>query len=441
MPAPQISADGWPPRSPLMAGRSPLRSCTGLAGLLSLASLALLLGCARRVDPQPGRQALQGTAFVLIGSYGQVRLTQEVVEEQKELVELLEADFQQLHPGVTLAIELTHESRITRELEARSRDGLAPDLLLVNGSIARELHRKQLSRPVPLTPELRQLLRPQLRERIGSGPNQLVGVPVLLEPQLACFNRRRLPTSPTSIAALEAASEDGIEVGMALDAIDLYWSVGALGANAALINASQGRRLTPGEQEAALGWLRWLRSANMRERVNFFVHQEALLQGLLQGQLDWITCRSTSLGRLRSQLGDRLGVAVLPGGPGGAATPLLRQRMWVFGRESSRRQRQIAEAFSRFSLTPMMQRYLTLHTQELLPVSREVSMPTGGSPVLQAMVRSELQSRAADGISTRLKSGDQRLERISRLLLELIFAERTPEQARAELLVLLGGMP
>lgn len=404
----------------------------------ALLSLGVLAGCNRQRDLNAEAQT-HGTAYVVIGSYGQEHLSQAVVEEQEQLVRLLEADFQELHPRVSLQLTLSRESEIPGELAARDRDGLGPDLLLVSGTIAQDLYRRQLSRPVALSPELARLLRPPLRQRVSGSPHQLMGVPMLLEPQLACFNRRRLGESPPTLAGLEAASERGIEVGMPVDAIDIYWTVGALGANEALIQATRGQRLTPGQQEAVLRWLRWLRSANMRQRVNFFSHQEQLLQGLIQGKLDWITCRSNSLGRLRKALGDRLGVAVLPNGPGGAPTPLLRHRVWVFGRDSSPNQRQIAEDFVRFSLSPMMQRFLTLHTEQMLPVSREVSMPTGGSPVLRAMVRSEQQSRAADGISNRLRSGDPRLEQVKTLLLKLIFAELTAEQARSDVVLLLGG--
>lgn len=402
--------------------------------------LCLLGGCNPSTDPDHEKR-LRGTAYVVIGSYGQDRLTEAVVEEQEELVRLLEEDFQQLHPGVKLRLTLYREDDIPTELAARDRDGLAPDLLLVSGTTARELFRQKLSSAVAPDPQLTKVLWSHLQERIAIKDQQLVGVPMLIEPQLACFNRNRIAKSPQTLAALEAASEQGIEVGMPINALDLYWSVGALGANQALVRATWGKPLTAAENQAVLAWLQWLQMANMRERVNFYSQQEDLLQGLMEGQLDWITCRSTSLGRLRNALGSRLGVAPLPSGPGGPPTPLLRYRMWVFGRNSSPGQQRIAEAFTRFSLSPVMQRYLTLHTQEMLPVNREVSMPTGGSPVLQAMVTSEQQSRAADGMSNHLRSGDPRLERVSALLMQLIFAERAPSQTRGELLKLLGGVP
>lgn len=401
--------------------------------------LCLLTGCNLSTDPAQEKR-LRGTAYVVIGSYGQDRLTAAVVKEQEELVRLLEEDFQLLHPGVKLKLTLYREDDIPGELAARDRDGLAPDLLLVSGTTARELFRQELSTAVEPDPQLNKVLWSHLRERIAIKDQQLVGVPMLIEPQLACFNRDRISRSADTLAALEAASEQGIEVGMPINTLDLYWTVGALGANQALVRATWGKPLTAAENQSVLAWLEWLQMANMRERINFYSHQEDLLQGLMEGQLDWITCRSTSLGRLRKALGSRLGVAALPSGPGGQPTPLLRYRMWVFGRNSSPGQKRIAEAFTRFSLSPVMQRYLTLHTQEMLPVNREVSMPTGGSPVLQAMVTSEQQSRAADGMSNQLRSGDPRLEQVSALLRKLIFAESSPSQARGELLKLLGGV-
>ena len=79
-----------------------------------------------------------------IGASGQEQLSRAMVEEQQELVRLLEADFQQLHPAVSLQLALARESEIPKEIEARHRDGLAPDLLLVSGTTARELDRKGL---------------------------------------------------------------------------------------------------------------------------------------------------------------------------------------------------------------------------------------------------------------------------------------------------------
>jgi arabinogalactan oligomer/maltooligosaccharide transport system substrate-binding protein len=227
-------------------------------------------------------------------------------------------------------------------------------------------------------------------------------------------------------------------VGLPIDAFDLYWTVGAYGAHAAMARLTRGQPLSAVDQQTLLAWLRWLRQVNLRERVNFFNSQEDLLQGLLAGRLAWISCRSSHFERLQRVLGPRFGVALLPSGPGGPATPLIRQRVWVFGRDSSASQRRLAEAFVRFSLTPTMQRYLTLFTRAMLPVSREVEAPSGGSPVLQAMLASERQSWVREVIGPELQGDDPRLERQRRLFLSLIYSELSPEQELQQLIVLRG---
>ena len=317
---------------------------------LALLLVSLLSACGDATSGRFGQRVLRGTTFVMIGSRGHAQISKAVLEEQERLLQLLDDDFRTLHPETRLQLDLFQETVLPSVVASRSRDGLGPDLMLVSSGTARSLMDAGLSRPVPLSAELRRVIPATLLSQVAEGPDQLVGVPVLLEPQLACFNRARLPQGPTSLAHLEALSEQGIEVGLPIDAFDLYWTVGALGANGAMARLSRGQPLDAADQGALLGWLRWLRAVNLRERVNFFSTQEDLLQGLLAGRLDWISCRSTHFERLQRGLGSRFGVALLPGGPGGAATPLIRQRVWVYGRNSSPGQRRLAEAFVRFSL-------------------------------------------------------------------------------------------
>ncbi|MEB3360719.1 MAG: extracellular solute-binding protein [Synechococcaceae cyanobacterium] len=412
-----------------------LRPCR-LALALLLASLLGACGTASSNKAEP--EALRGTTFVMIGTRGHTEISRAVQEEQGRLLDLLDADFQTLHPETQLQVDLFREASLPAVVADRSRDGLGPDLILVGSGIARSLMDAGLSRPVPLTAELRRLIPAHLLAQVVRGADQLVGIPVLLEPQLACFDRRRLAQSPSSLSALEALDERGIEVGLPIDAFDLYWTVGAYGAHSAMARLTRGAPLSAADQQTLLRWLRWLRTVNLRERVNFFNSQEDLLQGLLAGRLDWISCRSTHFERLQRVLGPRFGVALLPSGPGGPATPLIRQRVWVFGRDSSPGQRRLAEDFVRFSLTPTMQRFLTLHTRSMLPVSREVEPPSGGSPVLRAMVASEQQSWVREAIGPELRGDDPRLERQRRLFLSLIYSELSPEQVLQKLMLLRG---
>lgn len=71
----------------------------------------------------------------------------------------------------------------------------------------------------------------------------------------------------------------------------------------------------------------------------FLSNQVVLGEQLIKGQLDWITCWSSQLPKLRGALKEHLGVTILPKGPMGKPSPITRLQVWALGRNSSRRQR------------------------------------------------------------------------------------------------------
>lgn len=60
-------------------------------------------------------------------------------------------------------------------------------------------------------------------------------------------------------------------------------------------------------------------------------------------------------------------------------------RGWAFGRDSSPRQRWLAEELALLSLNPMLQRQITLTSRSTLPVNRLVSIPYADSSRLAAL--------------------------------------------------------
>ncbi len=385
---------------------------------------------------------LRGTLFLAIGIDAAQGVTSAMLQEQKRQSTALVQAFRQLHPGVTVTVAVYREDQLDRELAARHAAGFGPDLLLVNGSTALNLESLGLVRPMRFPSPVTAQLFPAVLRRAQRPDGSLVAMPVFLQPQLACFNRRRLRTSPSDLAGLLRASERGVEVGLAITPGELFWTAGSLGAAQSLQRAAGGQRLSSGDHRAILGWLRWLQTANLLERVNFFTDDETLIRGMVAGRLDWIPCRSSSMSRLRHSLGDQLGVAALPGGPGGPATPINRLRMLAFGVDSSPEQRRLAEALARFSINPLIQRNLTVSTQELLPVNRYVPAPVASSAVLGALVAAQRQGgEASNRIAHELPASDPRFPRLLREMVRLVFGEVTPEQATDALIALLRPPP
>lgn len=149
-----------------------------------------------------------------------------------------------------------------------------------------------------------------------------------------------------------------------------------------------------------------------------------MIQELGKGQLDWTTCRSTNLARLRDELGDNLGVATLPRGPGGPPSPLSRQRVLAFGRNSSAPQRRVAEAFARFVLTPLTQRNLALQRQQVVPVLGNLRLPEGRKGTLRLLTIAQAQARSAQGTSqVMFRPGDLEGVAMGRVVSDWLFGD------------------
>ena len=178
--------------------------------------------------------------------------------------------------------------------------------------------------------------------------------------------------------------------------------------------------------------------ASDQQRITFFPNQASALAEFSAGRLDWISCSSTNLPRLRKSLGASRGVSNLPSGPGGSASPINRLRVLALGRNSSRQGRDRALAFSRFSVNPLVQRGMTLGSQILLPANRFVKVPVQSSQRLAALVTAAKDSAQTANLAAMLHSRDPRLPRIKRLLSELVFGDLPERQASRQVLAILG---
>jgi hypothetical protein len=415
-----------------------------LAGLTALAGW-LVLRLAQAPDPNGSR--LWGTVYLAVGINSDERMDTGLRQRAADTLERFSKDFRELHPGVDIQLMTFPEEDLVRQLRFRQQSGLGPDLLLVNSRTALELQRLKLVRSESFPAELLQQIEPDMVERVRLSNGDLAGLPVLQLPQLACFNRNRLPKgSPESLDDLLKLSSRGVRVGLSTNPVYLFWTVGGLGATEALLAAEGKNPLTPEHKQSLERWLAWLQNASLQQSISFHDKQDELAHQLASGDLDWITCRSSNLSLLRQTLGANLGVASLPGGRWGEATPINRERVLVFGRNSSPAQRRIAQELSSFSINPLVQRNLTFSTMVLLPVNRFVPAPVASSAALQAMVRSAEQSKETTPLIQSLISNRKAEQALSAVISRVLFGEVTPRGA-AEILstslraALLGTTP
>lgn len=354
-------------------------------------------------------------------------------------LDLLRQPFLDIHPGVRIQFIPFAEEGLVEQVRRRNSEGLGPDLILVNDRIARELERKGLTQPTPGPREQLSQIAPEALQRLRLADGQLAGLPLLVQTEQACFNRRLLPESPADLQTLLKASAAGVPVGLSLEPRSLAWMLGAFGADAAIASAIQGGPPSPEGREALKQMLLWLIDANLQEQVELFSTETPMVRKFGAGELAWIPCRSSDLARLQGLLGNDLGVAGLPRGPRGEASPVNTLRVWAFGRNSSDGQRRTAELWTRFTITPPLQRRLILETSGNLPVNRNLPLPVESSAVLRTL--EETRRRAASGLLAESVSrlDGPRLAQMRRSINDAVFQTVPTAVAAGELLDELSG--
>jgi ABC-type glycerol-3-phosphate transport system substrate-binding protein len=410
-------------RPPAPSGQR--RRLAPLAALLAIPLIASLGSC-RLERFRPMVQPLEGTLYLAVGVSHEA-LDTELQKEVRQRTALLQSSFRALQPKVRLQVQVFPEENLSNELRVRNRTGLSPDLLIVNESTARELAREKLISTVSFPAEaLRQLDRGSV-VRVERSDGTLTGVPLDLQPQLACFDRRRVSRSPATLEELLAFSAKGMEVGLPFDAVNLAWTLGPLGALDAATRLMAGTPMTPETRRSLRGWLEWLRMADQQQHITFYPNQTELLDQLIKGGLDWIPCRSITITRLRTQLGRNVGVAPLPAGPHGTASPITQERVMAFGVNSSPDQRRLALALARFAISPLHQRDMILRSQYVLPVNRQISPPVQSSSVIAAMVEGRQQSLRSATIRLGEGSSENQREEWQTLLTRYLFDDLSLE--------------
>ncbi|MFM8674754.1 MAG: sugar ABC transporter substrate-binding protein, partial [Vulcanococcus sp.] len=194
-------------------------------------------------------------------------------------------DFRRLHPNVLMQLSLYPEGQLRQRLLLRDRAGLGPDLILTGADSANTLLRVGLSDPIPEDAQLRAASSPALLQRLRNRRGQLAAQPMVLFPQLACYDRRRLPAPPTSLSGLLDSSAAGVPVGLPIDLRPLLWPAGGFGAIPGLTQAVLGQQPSPIERSQIRNWLAWLQQASDQQRVTFMPDQTGLRQSLSNGAL------------------------------------------------------------------------------------------------------------------------------------------------------------
>ncbi len=359
---------------------------------LGVATAPLLIGLSGYrpsllVDGLPQNDSLQGQIFILIGTSPDQNFDSFSRQNAEKRISILLDSFQVNHSKVRIQVQTLPASNLSNVLLRRNRAGLSPDLVIVQGETAIALQQQKLIQPQAFSPgQLAHLDHFALRSlRLADG--RFLALPIGLFPQVACYNRKRLTTPPTTIKELLAPASQ-IRIGLTMQFTELAWTLGSLGALDSVMAIASGQPPTPTLKQPIAAWLAWLRSPELQQRTVFQASPDGLLNEMGAGRLDWMPCRGYDLYRLRSQLGPALALAPLPAGPGGQASPLTVTQVIAFGVNSNPNQRRIAKAFVAASIDPVNQRAVSMHSEGELSAWKNLNQGKPSSPDMAVMMAS-----------------------------------------------------
>lgn len=393
-------------------------------------STSLLGGCA--ITDNPGSIVLK----VAQASNENEQHSSHRFEAERKITRDFQQQLKEMQPGIKLHRSIYPEESLEKELKVQTNSGLGPDLVIADSNQALSLLALGLTEPIKLTKERQNLINPAALERVKTDTGSLAGQPVSQFLQLACFDKRKLKKAPTTLSELSADSGKGKIFGMVTNLQDLYWSLGSFGAGEALTASLAGKKATEAAHERLTLWMRWLKASSYQQNIVFLRNQAALRKAFIQGEMSWISCWSSQLPQLRKELKDHLGIAPLPSGNFGRATPITRLQVWSLGKNSSKRQRAESLKLLNFMVQPWAQKTYALKYQRGFPVNPAAALivskqlPAGFSKFSED--ENKRVSRG-DAIVSAINAKPRLRKDIQSTLNKLIFDGLSPEKAATKL--------
>ena len=398
-----------------------------LAASLLISSL-LITGCSRLKEEIPV------LLYLAMAIDQDTTLTTSTQADFRRRIQLIADDYRRINPRVHVQVELYERDNLLEKLQRRNASDLGPDLIITDTLQANQLFAAGLTEAVPIPEAKRQDTDPPLWERVSTEDGHIVAQPIVIFPQIACFNKTVIDAPPTTLSGLQQQGASGARIGLPVKFSELLWTAGSMGSLNSLARAGDGQTLSAQNVASIQGWLRWLEEATSENNITFFQDQGQLENLLKDGELDWVSCNANSLLRLRETMDENLGVSPLPSGPGGKPSPVNDVRVLALGSNSSPRQREFAITLTHYITNAMVQRNLSVRSLAFLPVNPNVDVPVQGSGTLQTLMTSKNEARQYETDLAGLVHHRDLSSRITPKLIPLIFGAADP-RSRSEALI------
>ncbi len=396
-----------------------LASCGGDSSL----QLPIVLRIARTIPNESGAE---------YDDYSRIRAILEDLVEQ----------LQDVDESIQVQVALYGRRNFVNEIERQTQSGFGPDIIVTDSETTLNLYNKGLITPIDAKPNQYKNIPKYLFNLIKAKDGKYVGQPVSQYVQVACYNKDKIKSPPATLEELNNESED-LTFGLALQLKDLYWSTEAFNAEEAIEQSLLGKTPSQNQTQDLTNWLTWLKAASYQQNIRFLNDQTSLRRALINDQLDWITCWSTSLNELRDKMKDKLGVAGLPKGPSKALRATTKLSVWSLGKNSSAIQREKSEVFIDFITKPWAQKTYALKNKQSFPVDKSAArivaskVPGGESALAQYEKEAIKVTASASRTKAMVFRDPQRYESISDQLLDTIYDIATPENSTINIIKIL----
>ncbi len=303
---------------------------------------------------------------------GTVRLahTWESEEEQAALAELV-TRFRQICPLIIVELEQTDVIRL-RESFLNNEPGIRPTFALVSQATLRFLSQEPgllKNMTTVVTADTLQKFRPGGLDAMRV-QGSLYGIPLNLNVDALYYNRRLVSAPAQTLDDLRTQAAEGIPITLDTRFVRAFWGVGAFGGQ---LFDPENRVIL--DQGGLAEWLMWLRESRDAYGIRLSDDGDELRERFISGQSAYYVGGPQELAELRRALGeDTLGVAPLPAGPGGDATPFAQVRGFVYRESAGDALINLARLFARYATDPEAQTYL-METVDKVPAHATVPLP------------------------------------------------------------------
>jgi arabinogalactan oligomer/maltooligosaccharide transport system substrate-binding protein len=259
------------------------------------------------------------------------------------------ARFAELNPQTLVKVlHFASEEEMMAQFLDAADGGLGPDVLITSSEWVPSLVQADLLRPVDGLPdEVRARFMPDALALLEVD-DRLYGLPESVNTSVLFYNKRLVEQPATTLDALLAEATSGNYVGMSADFADAFWGVGTFGGR---LFADDGRIML--DRGGFANWLEWLKNVGERPGVVVDGDLAFLRSEFLAGAIAYMIADSDQFPLLSAEMGDALGVAPLPSGPVGSATPFLSADAIFVSSASSDEQARLAAALAEPSRAPL----------------------------------------------------------------------------------------